>query len=204
MKRSAFSLMEILCTLIIMGIIATIAFPTYQSFIEDSHARVCETNLRALKTALDIYAMDHDTMPGALGALPQEYINKAYAQVMERKDAWKAKLAYAILEWSERGLAYAADPNFLYTLAKGNIRLITCPNAAQSPIDAGGGAINTPSYGINGAIAGITSLAYRAIPANTTLISDLVPRHIRVFRVSAGRYYSISISRGGTITHHPD
>lgn len=219
MKRRAFSLLEILFTLIIMGILTTIAYPTYQSFVEDSHARVCETNLRALKTALDIYAMDHDTMPGALGALPQEYINKAYAQVMQRPDAWKTKLAYAILEWDAKGMAYANDPNFLYTLAKGNIRSITCPNAAHPPYDVGGGAISTPSYGVNNILAvggtggtPMTSLAYRNLNPNTILIGDFdgpillggvgtfPKRHLHVFsRVR----YSISIRKNGTVVRNP-
>jgi prepilin-type N-terminal cleavage/methylation domain-containing protein len=211
MKKRSFTLLEILFTLIIMGILATIAFPTYQSFVEDAHARVCETNLRALKTALDIYAMDHDTMPAALGALPQEYLNKAYAQVMEHEDAWKTKLAYAILEWNERGLAYAYGPNFLYALAKGNIKLITCPNAQYLPMDIGGGFIPHPSYAVLDMI-NMTTLAYRNLAPNTILIGDsnhavlnaaatLTPRHLHVFsRV----HYSIGIQADGTIVHDPN
>jgi len=213
MKRRAFSIMEMLFTLIIMGIITTIAIPTYQSFIETSDARVCETNLRALKTALDIYAMDHDTMPGALGAIPQEYIDKAYAQVMQRPDAWKTKLAYSILEWNERGLAYAAEiPNFLYALAKGNIRLITCPKAPNPPQLGPNNSIINSSYVMNpilavGAVAGIgiASSRYRdpnITPTTTILIADSAPgRHINVFNFSADRQYSLNISREGTIAH---
>ena len=208
MKRKAFTLLEIIFTLIIMGIIATIAFPTYQNFVEDAHARVCETNLKALKTALDIYAIEHDTMPGALGALPQEYINKAYAQVMQRPDAWKTKLAYAFLEWRERGLAYA-DPNFLYTLTRGNIGLITCPSASSPPQDTGGGNINTPSYGISNLLRNMTSAEYRELLAtnpavvliadsNGTVLGGIAKRHLHVFsRVP----YGISVARDGTIVH---
>lgn len=210
MKKRAFSLMEMIAVLIIMGIIATIAIPTYQNFIEDSRARVCETNLRALKTALDIYAMDHDTMPGSLGELPQEYINKAYAQVMQCKDSWKTKLAYSILEWDAKGIAYAAEGNLLYKLAKGNIKLITCPKAAYSPYDSGGGFISMPSYGMNGLIAAVISSFFRNLPAATPLIGDcdavsfinlagLTKRHLHVF---SGQQYSISISKDGTITHY--
>ena len=204
MKRRAFTLLEMLFTLIIMGIIATIAFPTYQSFVEDSRARVCETNLRALKTALDIYAMDHDNMPGALGALPQEYINKAYAQVMQRPDAWKTKLAYSILEWDAKGIAYANEENFLYKLAKGNIKLITCPSASSPPSPGSNDSITNPSYVLNGIIVNKTSLQYRdtgIIPLETILISDVAPCHKHVHIIST-EDYSIGITREGNIKRY--
>jgi len=209
--------MEIIIALVIVGILATLGIPAYQNAIEGSRARVCETNLRALKTSLDIYAMDHDTMPGSLGALPQEYINKAYAQVMQRPDAWKTKLANAILDWSERGLAYAY-PNFLFILAQRNIGMITCPGAEYRPREGTGlDEILSPSYGLNPVLKLMNSTTYRKLPARTILISDcdavelnldilgvlLNPanRHKHV-TVSGWQGYAIRINRAGNVTHY--
>lgn len=164
MKRRSFTLTELLVVIVVIGVLATLGVPMYQGVIENSKATVCEENLKALKTALDIYAMEHDTMPAAISLLPYEYIKKAYAQHMQTEGAWRVKLAYFIVEWQERGLAYAG--NFVRDLAKGDIKIITCPNDPTSPAEGG------ISYGVNSTLVGITSQSYRSLLANTVLIGD--------------------------------
>ena len=218
MPKRAFTLMEMIIVVIIIGIFATLGIPAYQNAIEDSKARVCETNLRALKTALDIYAMDHDIMPGALGELPQGYINKAYAQVMQGPDIWKTKLANAILDWNERDLAYAA-PNFLFILAQRNIAMITCPGISagnQTREGTGTDEIQHPSYGLNPVLKFMNSTTYRQLSASTILIADCdavelnisgasfsnpANRHKHV-TVSGWQDYAVRINRAGNVTHY--
>jgi len=148
-----------------IGILATLVVPAYQNFIEDQQARVDETNLKALQSALDTYTMEHDTMPASLSRLPREYINRGYAQALQQEDAWKMKLAYAVVDWQNRSLAYAA---FLRdSIARGDMRLLTCPKDPAPSADHG-------SYGLNIKLEGITAVAYRNLPADTILIAESI------------------------------
>lgn len=166
MLKKAFTLIQLIIALVIIGVLATLGLPAYQKAIEDSKSKVCQTNLEALSKALDIYAMDNDTMPGSLSELPPEYIQKAYAQVLQKKGAWKIRLAYFILDWEKKGLAYAQAPGLMTLISKGDVRLITCPADPTPPAQGG------ISYGLNSALINMTSQAYRALPANTVLIGD--------------------------------
>jgi len=168
MHKKSFTLMELMVVVIIIGILATVGLPTYRNFIEDQRATVCQTNLRALKTALDIYVMEHDRIPAGLSKLPFEYIQRAYAQVLQEKGAWKIKLAYFMADREDRGMAYATgnELSLRNDLAKGDIKLITCPSDSTPP--AAGGR----SYGLYSVLANMTSQQYRDLSSNTLLIAD--------------------------------
>lgn len=138
--QKGMSLNEIMVTVVIVGILATLALPMLQNYFEKSESEVCKTNLKTLKTALDIYAMEHETVPGTISQLAP-YLDRAYAKVMRHPGAWKARLAYASLQarslW-QQPRCWAADTNiststnnqrFLLSLAKGDRRLITCPKS---------------------------------------------------------------------------
>ncbi len=159
MKKKAFTIMEIIIVVVVIGILATLSFPIYQNVIADSEAKVCETNLEALNTSLEIYAMEHDGMPGDLSELSPEHIQKAYARILQEKGAWKIKLAYYIVGWEQRGLAYAG---LLNDIAGGNMKLMICPAAVPGE----------RSYGMNSALAHITSQDYRALSDDTLFIGD--------------------------------
>jgi len=189
MKKKAFTIMEIIIIVVIIGILATLGLPTYQNVIEDSKAKVCETNLEALNISLEIYAMEHDVMPGDLSELSPEHIQKAYTRILQKKGAWKIKLAYYIVGWEQRGLAYAG---LLTDLAGGNMKLITCPAAVPGE----------RSYGMNSALANMTSSAYRSLPADGILVGDclnptftdksgLIERH-KYYEILTSHSYAIS------------
>ncbi|WP_199524498.1 type IV pilin protein [Pseudoalteromonas sp. bablab_jr011] len=50
---SGFTLIELMIVLAITAILATIAFPSYQNYIQRSHAKVAGTDLVALSVALE-------------------------------------------------------------------------------------------------------------------------------------------------------
>ena len=156
MKKRAFTLIEIIIVIVIIGILATIGLPFYQNVLESSKEKVCQTNLLALKKAVEMYIMEHDTVPGSLSELKPETINKAYASVMSGKDAWKKRLAYLIVEGPQWGIAYAQG----YGMPK-----LRCPsNPDTSPI-----AI---SYGLNAGLAKITSSQYKILTDDTVVVAD--------------------------------
>lgn len=201
MRTKAFTLTEMLIVLVVVGVLATLGFPAYQKVIEDSRAQVCETNLRALKTALDIFAMENDIMPASLSALPQDYLERAYASLLKQKGVWRIKLARFITDFSrERNLAYAQQ-FFLNQLARRDMKLVTCPN--DTNVNAFG------SYGGNVAWVGQSSRVYQQLDDATLMlgdselavfnnVADLDARH-RNPGLFGGQNYAVTVNRTATI-----
>jgi prepilin-type N-terminal cleavage/methylation domain-containing protein len=155
MKKSAFTLMEVMVVVIIIGVLGTLGFPAYQNAIDSSNSKVCKANLDALQTGLDIYAMEHDRIPGDLSQLPAEYIRTGLAKV-QKEGGWSLKFAYWVVELQERGLAYAG----LMQRLQGGV-VMSCPAAR-------GGH----SYGLWSGLSNITAQEYREIPSGQALIAD--------------------------------
>lgn len=198
MRRKAFTITEIMIVVVVIGILATLVMPTYQTIVEKSRQKVCESNLNLLKAAMDIYVMEHDTMPASLSQIPQEYIIKAYNSLKE-KDKWKIRLAHFILRYEQAGFAWA-EP-FINTLAKGNTRLMTCP-ADSTPPEAGG-----ISYGVNSSLANMRYRDYKNLSGDILLIGDcenptftnvydLSERHRHIF---ARTDYAQAMSKSGEV-----
>jgi hypothetical protein len=171
MRSHGLTLIEVLLGGIIVALLITVAFPTYRlNIMEDAKARVCESHLRTLKTGLDIYAAENDVMPGDLSQLPSSYINRAYAQLMNGRGAWRFKLAAALVRWDRRNTALASvdksPAGLMHVISRGDIELLTCPSDSTPP-DQGG-----ISYGLREGIKGITSAAYRDLPRDAVVIAD--------------------------------
>ncbi|MCX5708027.1 MAG: prepilin-type N-terminal cleavage/methylation domain-containing protein [Candidatus Omnitrophica bacterium] len=182
MKNRAFTLVEIIVTVVIVGILATIGLPTYQNVLESSKERVCDTNLLTLQKAVEMYTMEHDTVPGALSQLNDKYIRKAYVEVMSGKDAWKIKLAYFLVNGPQRSLAYAVAGPELYGLPS-----LRCPDNPDKNT-----YLTRISYGINSGVAGLTALGYKNLDDNTVIVAD-----------SRGEVFSYTGS-GGSTSSNPD
>lgn len=198
-RRAGFTLIEIIIVVIVVGILATVAIPTYQIIVEKSKEKICETNLNILKSALDIYIMEHDTMPASLSELPEGYIENSYTQFLQQKGAWRIKLAYFILGLEKRNLSYA-EP-LINILGEGNTRIITCPSDLTPP-EAGGF-----SYAVNNTLANMRYRDYKNLSGDILLIGDcenstftnlseLSERHRHIF---AREDYSQSISKSGNV-----
>ncbi|MFA5362457.1 MAG: prepilin-type N-terminal cleavage/methylation domain-containing protein [Candidatus Omnitrophota bacterium] len=201
MKSKGFSLMEIMAALVVIGILTTMGIPAYRNFVEESKAKVCDTNLKALQTALEIYAIDNDVLPASLSQLQGKYIREAFNKIMNRPGAWKIEFAYILTGWREYGIAHA---EFLKDeIAKGNIGLITCPKDFTNPSSGG------ISYGLNAVLAEITLGDYKTIPADAVLIADcdgpvfngvgdLSKRHFLYQGLARGEYAQIVTKKGET------
>jgi prepilin-type N-terminal cleavage/methylation domain-containing protein len=158
----SFTLIEIMITLVITGVLATIAIPAYQNFIEDGKSRMCEKNLEALGPELMMNIVEHGVVPGDLGQLPRERIEKALARD-NASAGWKVKLALFLDEQRGRGLAYA---QLVQELAKGNMRILICPS---DPRRNESGHV---SYGINARIAGMDKDSFGQLGPGEVLIRD--------------------------------
>jgi len=56
MTKSGFTLLELIVTLIVMGVVASIALPNYALTVEKSHRRDAETQLLLIHSAQQMYA----------------------------------------------------------------------------------------------------------------------------------------------------
>jgi len=150
--------------------LASCALAAYQAVVEDSNARICRVNLKALATALDIYSMDHDLMPITLAQIPQSYFDRAYARIFKEKGAWKIRLAYFITELQERALVYASAYSSMKLLAANQPWILKCPSGSQYSEGS------VWSYGFNSAIIhnpAISSEQYRnLLEAGIIVVAD--------------------------------
>jgi len=61
--RRAFTLIELLIVVIIVGILATVALPQYQKVVTRAKTADLHSNLAALRTAVILYRTEHDRSP---------------------------------------------------------------------------------------------------------------------------------------------
>jgi type II secretion system protein G len=62
-RKAAFTLVEILIVVAILGIIAAIVLPEFQGHIQQAKEAAAKDNLRILREAIERYAFDHDGVP---------------------------------------------------------------------------------------------------------------------------------------------
>ncbi|MEO6909172.1 MAG: prepilin-type N-terminal cleavage/methylation domain-containing protein [Abditibacteriaceae bacterium] len=67
--RKAFTLIEMLVVLLIIGILAAILFPVLKSAKESAYQASCATNLHQIYLAVELYRQDEGGYPGSLAAL---------------------------------------------------------------------------------------------------------------------------------------
>jgi prepilin-type N-terminal cleavage/methylation domain-containing protein len=198
-----FTLVEILVILVIVGILATIGIPSYQNFIEDGKARICETNLFALKSAFDVYMSEHNVVPGDLGQIPAADIEKALARY--RRDAtWQEKYVRFLDERRESSYAFAS---IMQELAKGNLQMLFCPSDTRR--NSTTFSADLASYGMNQELSSMSQDKYANLSVSTPVIADcedasftsnttMTPRH-KYFQGIAPKKYANFVTVGGWV-----
>ena len=134
MKRG-FTLVEILVIILVVGILATFAFAGYHNLINNSKAEVCKTNLITLLTAVDTYGFENNQIPLTLSQLKKEHLEKAWAKVLQKKNPWKIKLAYFLVDLETKGLAYAQTS--ILERYTGGTKYLICPADETPPLQPG-------------------------------------------------------------------
>lgn len=74
-KRDGFTLTELLAVVIILGILAAIAIPTYTRTVEKVKGEKAVTNLRLIRTGERMYRLDHNAYTNLLSGLYPTYID---------------------------------------------------------------------------------------------------------------------------------
>jgi prepilin-type N-terminal cleavage/methylation domain-containing protein len=139
-----YTLVELLTVLTIILVLVTFGVFVYNRAIAYAKGTVCQTNLRALEAAIELYTMETDALPASLGRLQLEYIEKGYARAMGDR-GWLKKLSFFLVKLDSSDEVYAQflTPENLKTYG-GSEGVFHCP------ADRNGGA----SYGINGNLIG--------------------------------------------------
>ncbi len=106
MKKS-FTLIEMMITVVVIGVLATVATVGYNQFLEMARQRVCETNLTILNMAIKAYATRNDAFPATLSELEPADVSWAYAKVI-KNNGLLAKVSYAFVQLNSPKEAYAA------------------------------------------------------------------------------------------------
>ena len=63
-RKAAFTLLELFVVIVIVGVLASLAFPVYSRVVEGGRSAACVSNLRQIGAALSAYVGEHNlTMP---------------------------------------------------------------------------------------------------------------------------------------------
>ena len=94
LRLNAFSLVELMIVVAILGILAAIAMPVFQGHIQKAKESAAKDNLRILRNAIELYAAQHnDVPPGYLNNNPSvtptslmvlAQLNKKYMNAMPK------------------------------------------------------------------------------------------------------------------------
>lgn len=162
MKKS-FTLMEIIIVVIILGILVTIGIPIYNNVMENAKVKVCETNQKVLLQAVEAYGLENDQLPGTLSDLKREHLRRAWAKVFREENPLLLKLAYFIVDWDKRSLAYAQEGWIKRYI--GDLKYFTCPKDETPPPQG-------YSYGISKKVAKLSWQEYKNLSPDTVIIAD--------------------------------
>ncbi len=81
--KKAFTLIELLIVVIILGILATVVVPKLQGHIQLSRETTAKNNLRILRSTIELFAVQHNNIPpgytpGTSAVLFNEFITQTY------------------------------------------------------------------------------------------------------------------------------
>jgi hypothetical protein len=140
LREKGFTLIQVLIALAMVIILASVGAAAYDQAVTRAKRRVCETNLKAMGLAIEMYFAEEDVLPATLGGLPLEYLEKGYAKVMEDMD-WFGRMSPFIMKHSMPKEAYAQFLTYENLKKYG-----ATAGIFHCPADTDGGV----SYGING------------------------------------------------------
>jgi len=202
MMRKNFSLIELVIAIIIFSILATFAIPIYNGLLERAKAEVCEGNLSTLLGALENYGLEEDQMPGSLSQLKKEHLEKGWAKTFKERGLWRTKLAYFLVDFDKKGLAYAQAG--LAERYLGGVNL-ACPSYEPQ-----GGDTCYHGYGLEASIdENMSYSAYKALDSDFIVIADSnsatfgsgnatfpEDRHEKHRILAAAENYALGVSKG--------
>ena len=88
-RRNGFTLVELVVVVLILGILAAVAVPRVLDVAEKAERAAIATDLKTMRDALELYALDHDgKCPGSLTALAK-YTSATGAMSSNKSSTYK-------------------------------------------------------------------------------------------------------------------
>lgn len=181
-SKAGFSLIELLVVIAIIAILASIIFPVFASAREKGHSATCQSNLRQIGVAFQLYMEDYDSTYPCTGD---------FHLWMGRWWRWTLK-PYLALSANQGDAAHPNDPRYSTGNAK---NILLCPSDPSDPTqyDSTSYAYSMSFYydpaQINAMTAAESTYSYPgqdcipqsessvAYPANKALVTEWLSNH---------------------------
>src|ERR1019366_6411178 len=97
-REAAFTLLELIVVMTIIGILATLAVPSFKSALKSAREAVLKEDLQVMRSAIDSYTMDKQKAPQSLDDLVQDgYLKVIPTDPMTRaRDTWVTQTSDAL------------------------------------------------------------------------------------------------------------
>ena len=94
-NEAGFTLMELMIVMMIIGVLTTLAIPSFVSAVRNAREAVLKEDLRVMRSALDSYTMDKQKAPQSLQDLVQEGYLKVIpeAPMTKSRDTWNTDVS---------------------------------------------------------------------------------------------------------------
>jgi len=93
-QKKAFSLMELMVVIIILGLLASFVLPSLTGKSEDAKIKITCVQMKSISQALKMYKIDNSTYPSTEDGLPAKYFEDEKLP----KDSWGQNYIYTFDE----------------------------------------------------------------------------------------------------------
>ena len=201
MKKTGFTLVEILAAIIILSILTSLSIVAYQKTLETNDERICQQQQKILQGAIEAYTIENDSLPNELAQLKPDHIHLAYLKVAGQRpegpglasnsQSQRNKLLALWQDFLGTRPAIAQTPVELGKYYNYDTRILRCPDDKTVSSDP-----KYTSYKINTYDFIDTADLKDTVKANTALIYDKDAYHKKAFSLS-GEKYQVSIGPTG-------
>ncbi len=195
MKRAGFTILEIMVTIMVLGVLVALSLTGYQGYRNRTAMLVDETNQKVILAAAKLYAYDNRFLPGNLSQLKPEHWERAYALVTRGKRPYT--LWAFLLE--QVGLEKVAEAQTLLDhprqyLGPNALKTLTCPSDPTPPPT---GKSYELTQGVTGAAGQPLSWFLNVANASRPVIIECGDDGVTLDLRHQGR--SVAIQAGGTV-----
>lgn len=94
-NEAGFTLMELMIVMMIIGVLTTLAIPSFVGAIRNAREAVLKEDLRVMRSAIDSYTMDKQKAPQSLQDLVQEGYLKVIPEdpMTKSRDTWNTDVS---------------------------------------------------------------------------------------------------------------